>query len=117
RCASLGMSAIKTPLVRHPPLVLLVALRDDLARACTHAIAPLPIMRAASASTAVERLPIVRPLMVIASSDLSETDRAMLAERAADVLAEMVTVSLQEDHIELGARLKTAARTAETRRG
>jgi len=111
------MSAFKTPLVRYPPLVLLVALRDDLARICTHAIAPLPTMRAASAATAVERLTIVRPLMVIASDEIGDDERAVLAERSADVLSELVTVSPLEDHIELGARLKRAAREAETRRG
>jgi hypothetical protein len=111
------MSSIKTPLVRYPPLVLLVGLRDDLARICTNAIAPLPIMRAASASTAIERLTIVRPLMVVASDELKEEDRKFLAERSADVVAEMVTVSLTEDHVELTARLKRAARAAESRRG
>ncbi len=111
------MSAIKTPLVRYPPLVLLVGLRDDLARICTHAIAPLPIMRAASAATAIERLTIVRPLLVIASDELQEKERANLAERSTDVVAELVTVSLSEDHVELTARLKRAARAAESRRG
>ena len=111
------MSAIKTPLVRYPPLVLLVALKDDLARICSTAIAPLPIMRAASASTAVERLTIVRPLMVICSDDVPEDERATLAERSADVVAEMVTVSALEDHIELSTRLKHVARQAESRRG
>ncbi len=111
------MSAIKTPFVRYPPLVLLVGLRDDIARICTNAIAPLPIMRAASASTAIERLTIVRPLLVIASDEIPEAERALLTERSADVLAELVTVSTQEDHVELSARLKRAARQAESRRG
>ncbi len=74
-------------------------------------------MRAASASTAIERLTIVRPLLVIASDELPEKEREVLAERSSDVLAELVTVSLLEDHIELSARLKRAARAAETRRG
>ena len=111
------MSAIKTPLVRYPPLVLLVALKDDLARFCTSAIAPLPIMRVASASTAVERLTIVRPLLVVASDELAAEERTLLAERAADVVAKLITVSSLEDHIELSARLKRSAREAEKRRG
>ena len=44
-------------------------------------------------------------------------ERAVLAERSADVVAELITVSSLEDHIELSAKLKRAARQAESRRG
>lgn len=111
------MTAIPTPLIKHPPIVLLVALRDDLARSCAEAITPFPTMRAASAATAVERLPIVRPLVVVMSDELPQSDRLLLAERAADVTAVVVRVAHGDDLKKLESSLKQAALEAEARRG
>ena len=111
------MTAIPTPIIKHPPIVLLVALRDDLARSCAEAIAPFPTMRAASAATAVERLPIVRPLVVVIGDDLPQSDLALLTERAADVTASVVRVSHGDDLKKLESSLKQAALEAEARRG
>ena len=110
------MSAIHTPIIKHPPIILLVALRDDLARSCAEAIAPFPTMRAASAATAVERLPIVRPLVVVMSDDLPASDLALLTERAADVTASVVRVAHGDDMKKLESSLKQAALEAEARR-
>ncbi|MGH7282385.1 MAG: hypothetical protein ACRELY_12725 [Polyangiaceae bacterium] len=111
------MTAIPTPLIKHPPIVLLVALRDDTARICSAAIAPLPTMRAATADTAVERLPIVRPLVVVIADDLPQPDFVLVTERAADVTAVIVQVSQNDDAEKLGSSLKQAASEAEARRG
>lgn len=111
------MTAIPTPLIKHPPIVLLVALRDDLARSCATAIAPFPTMRAASATTAVERLPIVRPLVVVVADDLPPDDLRLVSERAADVTAVVVHVSHDDDVQKLESSLKQAASEAEARRG
>ena len=111
------MSVIHTPIIKHPPIVLLVGLRDDLARTCTAVIAPLPTMRAASAATAIERLPIVRPLVVVLADDLPEQDLVSVTERAADVTAVVVRVAHGEDAQTLESSLKRAASEAEARRG
>ena len=111
------MTAIHTPLIKHPPIVLLVALKDDTARVCADVVAPLPTMRAASVATAVERLPIVRPLVVVVSEDLPGAELTTVTERAADVAAMVVQISVHDDAAKLESSLKKATSEAEARRG
>lgn len=111
------MTAIPTPIVRHPPIVLLVGLRDEVARKCAKAVEPLPTMRAAGVTTALERLPIVRPLVVVVSEEMPTDEAKTLAERAADVLAEFVRVGSAADAATIESSLKKAAADAEARRG
>ncbi|HEX7663495.1 MAG TPA: hypothetical protein VF407_03250 [Polyangiaceae bacterium] len=108
---------MKTPIARHPPIVLLVALRDEQARACSSACAPLPTMRAASAATAVERMAIVRPLLVVVDGDLPESELAVVTERTSDVVSVLVRIDESMDAKTLETKLKAAALEAEMRRG
>lgn len=108
---------MKTPIARHPPIVLLVALRDEQARACTSACVPLPTMRAASAATAVERMAIVRPLLVVVDGNLPDADLAIVSERTRDVVSLLVRIDDSLDVKALERKLKAAALEAEMRRG
>lgn len=74
-------------------------------------------MRAASAATAVERMAIVRPLLVVVDGDLPESELAVVTERTSDVVSVLVRIDESMDAKTLETKLKAAALEAEMRRG
>ncbi len=74
-------------------------------------------MRAASAATAVERMAIVRPLLVVVDGNLPAAELAIVSERTSDVVSLLVRIDDSMNLKALEMKLKAAALEAEMRRG
>ena len=111
------MTSWKTPLVRYPPIVMLIALEDAVARECTAALAPLPTIRVAHLAAAIERLLVVHPLAMVVETDPLLPELTVLRERAGDIAAVVVGLEGLREGPLLVLRLKAAVEEAERLRG
>ena len=111
------MESIKTPLVRHPPIVMLVGLEPEAAKACSDAVVPLPTMRIEGPEAALQRLLVVRPMVVVVPGDSLASELSLLRERVVDIAGVLIGLEGMVGGDELVRRLRGAIRLAERRRG
>lgn len=101
------------------PCVMLVALAEAEAEVCARVLKPLTagrsvaIMRVVHIRAACERMLVTRPLVVVFAETLGPDDRKLLAERAEDISAAIVTLSKNADEADLRVRLFEAFQRAE----
>lgn len=86
---------IDTPLMQPVSAVLLVGLGEVLAQQCVVATAPIACLRVGHVAAALERMLVVRPLLVVVDAQ-TEDDLAELRERARDVGSVVVEVSVTD---------------------
>jgi hypothetical protein len=98
---------------------MLVALPEAEADVCARVLKPLTagrsvaIMRVAHIRAACERMLVTRPLVVVFAEALGAEERKLLTERAEDISAAIVTVSVKPDEADLRVRLFEAFQRAE----
>jgi hypothetical protein len=107
------MSSTKTPFVRHPWVAMFVAVPDSLAAPCEKALTPLPVVRVANVGAALERLPALKPLLVVTGDIGTDQHLATLSERASNVGATVVSVHGLNEGERLLATLQEALVRAE----
>lgn len=110
------MESLKTPLVRHPPIILLAGLDAEAAKACSDAVTPLPTMRVEGPEAALQRLLVVRPMVVVVPGDSLSPELSLLRERVVDIAGVLIGLEGMVGGDELVRRLRGAVRLAERRR-
>lgn len=90
------MDEIDTPVMQPVSAVMLVGLGDVLARVCEAATAPIACMRVGHVAAALERMLVVRPLLLVVDAG-SDDELGELRERARDVGSVVVEVSASDD--------------------
>jgi hypothetical protein len=105
----------RTPFVAHPWVVLLVGLDDQTAKECEVAVMPLPVVRVADVANAVERVPTLRPLVVVTNGGSAADELALLRSRPADASAVVVGLEGARGPV-LVTKLRAALHEAEASR-
>ncbi|MDB4934808.1 MAG: hypothetical protein JWP87_1780 [Labilithrix sp.] len=93
------------------PTAILVGLAEPLATICTDALADggLRVLRVGHVAAACERIPVVMPQLVVASTTLRPEDTDMLVDRCVAVGAEVINVA---PDAKIDAALKTMLKDA-----
>ena len=97
------------------PTAILVGVAEPLATICSDALADggLRVLRVGHIAAACERIPVVMPQIVVASTALHATDQEMLADRCGAVGADVIKLAPDAGgDAGLVKRLKDAANTA-----
>ncbi|MDF2695096.1 MAG: hypothetical protein K0S65_3479 [Labilithrix sp.] len=95
---------------------MVVGLTTDQEEACRRAIVPVEVVRRRDVSEACASMSTVLPLVVVVDENISDADRAALAEFTTACGAELVTLDqVPADRVH-AARLLEALRVAERRR-
>ena len=98
---------------------MLVALAEAEAEVCARVLKPLTagksvaIMRVVHIRAACERMLVTRPLVVLFTEKLGADDKKLLAERAQDISASIVTVPVLIDEDDLRTRIAAALAAAD----
>src|SRR6266568_4556659 len=114
---SVAMASMKkTPFVGHPWVILLIALGEETAKECETAVIPLPVIRVADVTGAIERVVALRPLVVVVGGNANAGDLAILRARAAEASSVFVGLEGTTTGPLLATKLRTAIHDAEAAR-